>query len=184
MTPSAIALVVLAPLTLLLGAATLGAQRRLARLEPGHAQPPTVDAATGVADRSRLEEELAAAWADHLRRDSELALLLVAVDDATHLRPVAAILDQAAKRPRDLVARHGARTLAIVLADTGEAGAARLAAQVLEDVEALGFVGRIPPLRLSLAALRPTATHGPEALLQLAEADLCADVRGVGAGDA
>jgi diguanylate cyclase (GGDEF)-like protein len=149
-----------------------------------------IDGLTGIGNRRFFDEQLQSAWGDHLRRDSELALILVDVDqfkrfndarghvegDAA-LRAVAEVLDRTASRPRDVVGRYGGEELAVVLPDTNEDGACHLAEEMRAAVEDLAIVHPnsdlgVVTISVGVAALRPTATHEPEGLVQLADAAL------------
>ena len=149
-----------------------------------------IDGLTGIGNRRFFDEQLDSAWGDHLRRDSELALILVDVDhfkrfndalghvegDAA-LRAVADVLDLTASRPRDVVARYGGEELAVILPDTGETGACHLAEEMRAAIEDLA-IGHpesefgVVTASIGVAALRPSATHAAEHLVQLADAAL------------
>ena len=149
-----------------------------------------VDDLTGIGNRRFFDEQLAATWSDHLRRDSQFALVLADVDrfkrfndslghvegDAA-LRAVSQALEETATRPRDVVARYGGEEIVVILPDTDERGAAHLAEQMRAAVEALAIAHPdsehgVVTISAGVAAMRPTATHVPEALIQLADAAL------------
>lgn len=149
-----------------------------------------IDGLTGIGNRSYFDEQLAAAWADHLRRGSELALVFVDVDyfkrfndSRGHLegdealRRIARVLEAAAVRPRDVVARYGGEEMAVILPDTDAAGAAHLAEAMRRGVEALAIPhpdsdAGVVTISAGAAAITPSATHEPEVLVQLADGAL------------
>ena len=98
------------------------------------------DGLTGVANRRMLDQVLASEWASAYRNQQPLSFILldidffkeyndhyghVAGDDC--LKRVAALLEQAAARPRDLVARFGGEEFVILLPETGADAAAAVA---------------------------------------------------------
>lgn len=119
-------------------------QRELERLA-------TTDGLTGLANRRRLDEVLEAELARAGRTGEPLSFLLCDVDhfkryndalghtegDACLARVARAVAD-AARRPADLAARYGGEELAIVLPETTEEGARRVADALAASVRALG----------------------------------------------
>lgn len=109
----------------------------------------TTDAATGVANRRRIDEVLAAEWARAERASQPLSLLLVDVDhfkayNDTYghpagdrcLRQLAGLIAEGARRPQDLAGRFGGEEFAVVLPHTDAAGAQRVAEAIRGRVEA------------------------------------------------
>lgn len=101
------------------------------------------DALTGVANRRRFDQALAQESARLVRGGMALSLLMIDVDYFKSyndryghpagdecLRQVARLLQRHAKRPGDLVARYGGEEFAILLGNTGYAGARMLAEEV------------------------------------------------------
>ncbi|MEE4299143.1 MAG: diguanylate cyclase [Pseudomonadales bacterium] len=149
-----------------------------------------IDGLTGIGNRRYFDEQLEAAWADHLRRNLQLALIMVDVDhfkafndsrghlegdDA--LRRIAGVLAASAVRPRDVVARYGGEELAVILPETDSAGATHLAQTMRRAVEALAIphpdsATGVVTISAGVAAITPSITHGPEILVQLADAAL------------
>jgi diguanylate cyclase (GGDEF)-like protein len=149
-----------------------------------------VDGLTGIGNRRFFDEQLAAAWRDHLRRGASLALVMIDVDqfkrfndDQGHvagdeaLRAIAGELEQTLQRPRDLMARYGGEELAALLPDTGQEGAMRLAERMRSRIRALGIpreTGDPPVVTISLgvASEIPRAARSPQELVQRADAAL------------
>lgn len=112
----------------------------------------TTDALTGLANRRKLDEVLDAELARAGRTGDPLSMLLVDVDhfklyndgyghaqgDACLAR-IARAIAEAARRPADLAARYGGEEPAVVLPETGEEGAARVAEALMEAVRALAI---------------------------------------------
>ena len=167
-------------------------QLRLKRLTDQLKRVATHDALTGIANRRRFDEVLALEWA-RLQRGGggELALILVDVDhfkryndhhghpagDAV-LRAVAQALAGALQRPVDVVARYGGEEFALLLPQTGEAGAREVALRLLGAVRALQLPHGDSPtaatvsLSLGLAVASPGAPPLPGGLLAAADAAL------------
>ncbi len=110
------------------------------------------DGLTGVANRRHLDDVLAQEWQRARRGGLPISLLMIDVDwfklyndayghqagDAI-LQQVAQVLRQAFRRPGDLVARYGGEEFAVILAETGEDAACRLAHQVCDHIAQLGL---------------------------------------------
>ncbi|MFZ5512217.1 MAG: diguanylate cyclase [Pseudomonadota bacterium] len=107
-----------------------------------------VDGLTGVANRRHFDISLAREWRRARRGQRCLSLLLCDVDhfksfNDTYghqagdecLKAVACILQAHAKRPGDLVARYGGEEFAVVLPETDQEGALRVAESMRAAVE-------------------------------------------------
>ncbi|MFC6740707.1 sensor domain-containing diguanylate cyclase [Methylobacterium tardum] len=124
--------------------------RRRAAMQAELARLSVTDALTGLANRRRFDEVFETAWASARRTGKPLSLLMVdadhfkrlndryghAVGDAV-LRGLAGCLAASVHRPDDLVARVGGEEFVLLLPDTDEDGAARVAAKVHEAVASL-----------------------------------------------
>lgn len=110
------------------------------------------DALTGLANRRRFDDTLAAEHERARRSGLPLSLVLldvdffkkfndryghVAGDDC--LRRVAAAIATGPRRPTDLAARYGGEEFAIVLPDTDREGARAVAEKIRQAVQALGI---------------------------------------------
>lgn len=112
----------------------------------------------------RLDEEVARAF----RREEALAVMVIDLDHfsdhAPHmalplvdacLQAVTEVVVQAMKRTTDLVARHGAHRLAVLMPETDRQGAAQAARRVVERVQQLAY-----PHPASAVAERVTVSVG------------------------
>lgn len=125
----------------------------------------TQDGLTGVSNRRHFDETLALEWRRAARNRAPLALLLVDIDhfksfnDATGhqagddvLRRVAQTLRDSLNRAADVVARYGGEEFGILLPETDDEQAHRVAEALRQRVEFLGSVtisvgaaSRVPP---------------------------------------
>ena len=100
------------------------------------------DGLTHVANRRMFDKHLAIEWEIAQRTGQPLSLMLLDLDDFKQfndlyghlpgddcLVAIAAALRQVGSRPRDVVARYGGEEFVLLLPDTDEAGAARIAAE-------------------------------------------------------
>lgn len=159
------------------------ANRQLAELS-------VTDGLTGIANRRRFDETLAAEWSRATRSDQPLALLMVDVDwfkryndhlghqagDAA-LKQVAAVLQHSARRSGDLAVRYGGEEFALIAADTAPAAALQMAESIRAGVEALGLphpgaAGGLVTVSIGLALTSEHAPADPNALIALADAAL------------
>lgn len=142
-------------------------EERVKKLEAELEQLSFRDSVSGLANRRWLETLVDAEWAIAVRSQSVLSVVIVEIDFfreyANHyglpqanacLRSVAEILKAAATRPRDFLARHDEGRFVIVLPETDEAGAVRVAERSRELLsnEAIPH-DRAPSKRLSVRAL-------------------------------
>jgi diguanylate cyclase (GGDEF)-like protein len=132
--------------------ARVKAQLRVKHMADELRRIATIDVVTGVANRRRFDELLDVEWRRARRAGDPLSLLMIDVDhfkrfndryghpagDAC-LRSVAQALVNATSRPADLVARYGGEEFVMLLPQTPRGGAAHLARNALEAVEALGI---------------------------------------------
>lgn len=110
------------------------------------------DGLTGASNRRMFDKQLGVEWDSAVRTGQPLSLLLLDLDDFKqyndlygHLEGddclirVAAALKGVGNRPRDLVARYGGEEFVLLLPDTDEAGAARIAEQCQRAIADLGI---------------------------------------------
>lgn len=111
-----------------------------------------LDGLTGIANRRRFDEVLAAEWQRAQRSQRVLSLLLCDVDyfklyNDTHghlagdqcLKEVAAVLGRNVRRPADLAARYGGEEFALILPETDAEGAMNVAQACRCELEALAM---------------------------------------------
>ncbi|MEO0854506.1 MAG: diguanylate cyclase, partial [Cyanobacteria bacterium J06648_11] len=108
------------------------------------------DGLTGVANRRRFDESISREWRRQSRHSGVLSLILLDIDDFKRyndtyghmagddcLRLVATALKRTVDRPADLVARYGGEEFALLLPETGLAGASRVAEKVRAEIDQL-----------------------------------------------
>jgi two-component system chemotaxis family response regulator WspR len=146
------------------------------------------DGLTGLANRRYFDEYFGAEWRRALREQREMALLMIDVDNFKFyndtyghiagddvLRRVAHTLSGAASRPEDLAARFGGEEFAIVLPNTGAAGAAVIAEKVRAQIDAMAIPhigaanGRHVTVSVGGAALVPRTHMASTSLIEAAD---------------
>ncbi|MEW7856775.1 sensor domain-containing diguanylate cyclase [Pseudomonas chlororaphis] len=128
--------------------------RRRQSAEQELAQLAATDALTGLDNRRSLDQTLAREWGRAQRSHSALSLLMLDVDhfkafNDRHghplgdeaLRIVARVISDNIRRPGDLAARYGGEEFAVVLPETDNEGARRIAEHIRLAIE------RLPPIR-------------------------------------
>jgi len=153
------------------------------------------DGLTGLANRRAFDEALEREWQRTLREGTQMSLLLLDLDHFKAfndqyghqvgddcLRAVADAVRRTLHRPGDIAARYGGEEVAVILPDTGAAGAVEVAEQLRLAVEVLRLphqanAGRGDWLTTSVGAATVLCRMGgrmkmPEALLAAADAAL------------
>ncbi len=168
--------------------------RQRTRMQAELARLSLTDVLTGLPNRRRFEDEIARAWTGPPDPAAMRSLLAVDVDhfkaindryghgigDAV-LRGLAACLSASIRRPGDLACRIGGEEFVLLLPDTDEAGALRIAEAVHAEVATLGIAAAgIRPgsitVSIGLASTRGSATGtvAPADLYPLADMALYA----------
>ncbi|WP_166636831.1 GGDEF domain-containing protein [Cognatilysobacter terrigena] len=150
------------------------------------------DGLTGLANRAALDEHLARIWRQALRERAAVAIAMVDVDHFKRyndryghaegdvaLQAVAAAVGAQARRPLDLAARYGGEEFMLVWYRPLDAELATLGEQVRAAIEALRIPhaegeGGVLTASVGIACVVPTPTHGPQRLMEAADAALYA----------
>jgi diguanylate cyclase (GGDEF)-like protein len=147
-----------------------------------------LDGLTQVANRRHFDEYLHREWQRMQREQLPLSLVLCDIDyfkpyNDTHGHPagdrclsqVAMALQDAAKRPGDLVARYGGEEFAIILPNTHTVGAMSVAERVCDAIKSLeiphtsSVVSQFVTLSSGTASIVPQLGLTPDALLAAAD---------------
>lgn len=146
------------------------------------------DGLTHLANRRHFDQTLVREW-DRLRREGRpMAVLFIDVDyfkpfNDTYghamgdecLAAVAAVLQQAARRPGDLAARYGGEEFVVLLPGTDVAGAREVAERTLAEVDRLNIphaasqVTDHVTVSIGLAVRVPQGSESAQALLEMAD---------------
>lgn len=156
-----------------------------------------IDGLTGVANRRRFDESLAAEWRRCRRDHAPLALLMIDIDhfklyndhyghlagDAC-LQSVANALKEGLGRSHDLVARYGGEEFVCLLPDSDPAGARAKAEALRIAVEGMDIpheaspTARMVTISMGVAVKVPNGDSDPEQLVAEADAALYAAKNG------
>lgn len=148
----------------------------------------TSDGLTRLANRRRFDQYLNEQWLSLAREQQPLSLILCDIDffkayNDTYghvsgdqcLQQVAMAIATGAKRPADLVARYGGEEFAVILPNTGGAGAIQVAQEIRANIKQLQIPHRHSPissfvtLSLGIACLIPRRNGRVDRLLQQAD---------------
>ncbi|GJE49723.1 hypothetical protein GOFOIKOB_2763 [Methylobacterium tardum] len=164
--------------------------RRRAAMQAELARLSLTDPLTGLPNRRRFEETYGRAWKSARRTGKPLSLLVVDTDHFKRyndryghavgdevLKGLARCLSESVLRPDDLVARVGGEEFVLLLPDTDDAGAMRVAGKVHQSVAALGvptagIAAGTVTVSIGLATELGGAWEWPEALYGAADAAL------------
>jgi diguanylate cyclase (GGDEF)-like protein/PAS domain S-box-containing protein len=147
-----------------------------------------LDGLTGVANRRYFNEYFNREWQRLAREQAPLALILCDIDyfkqyNDTYghvagdlcLKQIAGAIQEAAKRPADLVARYGGEEFAIILPNTKAEGALAVAEEIQSYVKALQIphaksqVSEYVTLSLGISVTVPTPKSAFEQLISTAD---------------
>jgi two-component system chemotaxis family response regulator WspR len=150
----------------------------------------TTDALTGVANRRSFDLTVEKEFRRMTREALPLGLLIIDVDNFKAyndhyghpagdicLRTVAATAATAIRRPGDLLARYGGEEFAVILPGTYTDGAAKVAEDIRQRIEAKGLPHAASPLgyvtvSIGVACIVPTPNAVLEQLTARADAAL------------
>ncbi|MFB9265209.1 diguanylate cyclase [Bradyrhizobium erythrophlei] len=147
----------------------LSAVKRRANAESELARLASTDGLTGLANRRRLDNTLAAEWRRGMRAKAPVSLLMIDVDhfkvyndtyghqagDAV-LATVAQCIAASTKRATDLGARYGGEEFSVLLPGIGRAGALEMAEQIRRRLTAAREMQQdLPTVSIGLASMVP-----------------------------
>lgn len=153
------------------------------------AKAAATDPLTNVANRRVFDERLDIEWRRCRRNRRPLSVVMIDIDrfkgfndrhghiagDAC-LRVVAGILSETVVRAADVVARYGGEEFALILPDTDDGHAARLAEEIRRKIEDLELPDLPPDARITVsigvATEIPSGGRAPEELVRRADASL------------
>lgn len=145
------------------------------------------DALTGLANRRRFDQYLAAEWRRGIRESQPLSLVLMDADffklyndhyghlyGDSCLKQIAEVTQRAATRSGDLVARFGGEEFAVILPRTPQEGALALANRILESLRERRLPHAGSPtghmtLSMGCATVTPQLGADPASLVELAD---------------
>lgn len=126
------------------------AEEKLLLLQKELEQLSLTDGLTGISNRRMFDQRLESEWRDSRRSGKPLSLILLDIDyfkqyNDLHghvagdecLRRFAGVLQTVALRPRDVVARFGGEEFILLLPETDEATARRLAEECMSGIAGL-----------------------------------------------
>jgi diguanylate cyclase (GGDEF)-like protein/PAS domain S-box-containing protein len=151
-------------------------EQQLAEMHKSLERMSFEDGLTGASNRRMFDKHLGVEWDSAARTAQPLSLLLLDLDDFKqyndlygHLRgddclvAVARALKRVGNRPRDIVARYGGEEFVLLLPDTDEAGAARIAEQCQKAIADLAIDHDASSCGTALTASIGAGTQRPAA---------------------
>jgi diguanylate cyclase (GGDEF)-like protein len=150
------------------------------------------DALTQLGNRREFDEALEREWRRAIRNQIPLSLIIFDIDQFKRyndtyghregdrvIAEVARTVAAAVRRPSDTAVRYGGEELAVILSETGEAGAMALAETIRENVASLaithtGNEHAIVTVSGGVATITPAVDQNPDTLIKLADAALYA----------
>ena len=148
----------------------------------------SIDELTKVANRRTFDNKLQHYWSTHHREVKQMSLLFCDVDSFklyndnyghpmgdSVLAQIAQVMNEQVQRGSDLVARYGGEEFAIILPNTDEKGAARLANKVLKAIRDLDIehlhskAEKYVTLSIGIAVMSPEAEASETQLLENAD---------------
>ncbi len=134
-----------------------------------------LDGLTGISNRRYFDGFLNKIWAINMREKFPVSLIMIDIDHFKNfndtfghlagdqcLKTVATVVDMTVKRPGDFVARYGGEEFAVLLSNTGEDGAAKLAEKIRSNIERtpIEYEGRITSVTVSLGVASMVSIRG------------------------
>ncbi|HET8711295.1 MAG TPA: diguanylate cyclase [Spongiibacteraceae bacterium] len=149
------------------------------------------DGLTGLANRRRFDQSLTDNWVRAQRTRTALALIMLDVDYFKNyndhyghqrgdeaLKQLAAIIRRIVVRQSDIAARYGGEEFAILLPDTSEASAQKIAERIQEELMLASIphdysaVSRALTVSIGIAAIIPSPTQSSRELVHQADSAL------------
>lgn len=149
------------------------------------------DGLTGLSNRRRFDQALTDDWARAQRSHTPLALIMLDVDYFKNyndhyghqrgdeaLKLLAGIIRRIIVRQSDIAARYGGEEFAILLPDTSEANAKKIAERIQSELATAALphdfsaVSRIITLSIGIAAVTPTPVQSSRELVHKADSAL------------
>ncbi len=147
-----------------------------------------IDGLTGIANRRRFNEYLSMEWQRAMRRETDIALIMLDIDNFKKyndtyghlegdecLKKVAESLSKGVKRASDLVARWGGEEFACLLPETSMNAALEMAEDFRANVEGLKIphkssqVAKVVTISIGVASIVPKQEQAYDLLLQQAD---------------
>ena len=147
-----------------------------------------LDGLTGIPNRRRFDDVVQTEWRRNARASSPLALAMIDVDCFKQyndhyghlagddcLRRIATALQNALKRPGDMLARYGGEEFVAILPSTPIAGGLLIAQNLRDSVRELGltheYTGgeKIVTVSIGVAAITPDYVATPATLIEAAD---------------
>jgi diguanylate cyclase (GGDEF)-like protein/PAS domain S-box-containing protein len=165
-------------------------EEKVARLQRELEDMSFKDGLTGVANRRRFDALYDEEWKAAVQAKEPLSILMIDIDFFKQfndryghvkgdecLKRVAAALSAGATRPRDVLARYGGEEFVLLLPQTDESGAARVAARCRDALLAEAIphetsTGSLVTVSMGCAVAVPGAEGSPKALLEEADRGL------------
>lgn len=151
------------------------------------------DGLTGLSNRRRFDQALTDDWARAQRSHTPLALIMLDVDYFKNyndhyghqrgdeaLKLLASIIRRVVVRQSDIATRYGGEEFAILLPDTSEANASKIAERIQTELASAALphdysaVSRIVTLSMGIAAIAPTPAQSSRELVHRADSALYA----------
>lgn len=148
----------------------------------------SIDELTKIANRRTFDNKLQHYWSTHHREVKQMSLLFCDVDSFKlyndnygHpmgdivLANIAQVMDEQVHRGSDLVARYGGEEFAVILPNTDEEGAIRLANKILTAIEGLAIehaysmAAKYVTLSIGIATMCPESESSEATLLENAD---------------
>jgi len=149
------------------------------------------DGLTGLANRRRFDQALTDNWVRAQRTYTPLALIMLDVDYFKNyndhyghqqgdeaLKQVASLIRRIVVRQSDIAARYGGEEFAILLPDTSESSARKIAERIQQELALLclthdySAVARTLTISVGIAAIVPSATQSSRELVHHADSAL------------